>query len=416
MRLACDIRRALLLGALVLGAPGCGGDPARQAAPDTTRDGLAAERLQGAHFSVQLGAFADSTNALRLRDSLERTGWPAYVRVVEADGRRVWRVSVPLAGSPDLARVAAFALARARGSQRGAVVVRDTGYAVRPRVTGFEYVNRGSHGMAARTRWALSPNRGAILVMEDPASVEADAFPNAFFLGHEEGMRSVRMDSVWDASPSPDWRRVAFGRAYVLRGEREDTLRTEQWDALASRLRMPVDSVRRHAFLASGMATIFGFAQPGVIELGGGEPRLFQGAGGWRVRWSVDGSRLLAGLAPQRTQDDAPATRWVAFDPATGKPLGDVAPNARSADLRWSEGPTVDISIAPDTATLRTLPATNGTVESRGGWIRVGGRIIGPGVALATTRGGRYVVALVPNVDAKEYDHQEVLAVYTLEY
>jgi hypothetical protein len=412
-------RSASLAGACLAVALACGGDSRRDEAGQA--DTAGGRGVGGAHFAIQLGSFADSANAARMRDSLQRLGWAAYLRAGEADGRRVWRVNVPQTGGPELARVTAFALERRGVSadsapRPGLPMGRDTGYATRPVVIGFELVNHGSHGMSARTRWAMSPNRGAIMVVEDPAAVEADPVPNGFFLGHEEGMRNVRMDGVWDAAPAPDWRRVAFGRAYVLQGEREDSLRPEQWEALARELDLPVDSVRRAAFPASGMASAFGFAQPGVVDLANGEPRLFRGAGGWRVRWSVDGSRILVGLAPERTQDDAPARRWVAIDPQSGASLGEVPPGGRAAEVRWTEGPTIDISIEPDTAAPRTLSTSAGTIESRGGWIRVNGRIVGPGVALAATRGGRYLAALVPNPEAKQYDHREVLAVYILEY
>jgi hypothetical protein len=77
----------------------------------------------------------------------------------------------------------------------------------------------------------------------------------------------------------------------------------------------------------------------------------------------------------------------------------------------WVEGPTVDISVAPDTS-RKAIPIEDGGVESRGGWIRARGRLIGPGTLLAATRSGRFIVALVPNPAAKEYEAKEYLAVY----
>jgi hypothetical protein len=75
------------------------------------------------------------------------------------------------------------------------------------------------------------------------------------------------------------------------------------------------------------------------------------------------------------------------------------------------EGPTIDISVKLDT-TRKAIPIEDGGVESRGGWIRARGRLIGPGMVLAATRSGRFIVALVPNPAAKEYEAKEYLAVY----
>ncbi|HET7458056.1 MAG TPA: hypothetical protein VFJ74_10400, partial [Gemmatimonadaceae bacterium] len=53
-------------------------------------------------------------------------------------------------------------------------------------------VNRGTHGMAARVRWKLSPDRCAVLVVEDPAGVENDPIPNGFlFAAEREGRAFV---------------------------------------------------------------------------------------------------------------------------------------------------------------------------------------------------------------------------------
>ena len=250
-----------------------------------------------------------------------------------------------------------------------------------------------------------------MIVMDDPAAVEAEPVPNAFFAASERPLRYVRRDSVWDAAPSPDWRRVAFGRGHLLRGMREDTLPTAQWEAFADRIGMPLDDVRGGSFHASGMGIAFGFARPGVVELETGADRIFPIAAGWRVRWTRDGSRIVAGSAPNSAQDFADATRWVALNPGDGTPSGEVPPGARLADVPWVQGPTIDISVTLDTA-RKAIPIEDGGVESRGGWIRARGRLIGPGMVLAATRSGRFIAAVVPNPTAKEYEAKEYLAVY----
>jgi hypothetical protein len=265
--------------------------------------------------------------------------------------------------------------------------------------------------MFSLAKWMLSPDRNAILVMDDPAAVEAEPVPNAFFAGSERPLRHVRRDSVWDAAPSPDWRSIAFGTAHILRGEREDTLRTEQWESLASRLGMPVGDVKGGAFHASAMGIAFGFSRPGVVEIETGDERVFPVAAGWRVRWTRDGSLLVAGRAPNMAQDFAVPTQWVALDPRDGMPKGEVPRAGLLADRPWTEGPTIDISVQPDTS-RKAIPIEDGGVESRGGWIRARGRLIGPGIALAATRSGKFIAALVPNPAAQEYEAKHYLAVY----
>jgi hypothetical protein len=73
------------------------------------------------------------------------------------------------------------------------------------------------------------------------------------------------------------------------------------------------------------------------------------------------------------------------------------------------DGPTIDVSVTPP-ATVPALSVDGGRVESGGGWVRVVGagpdssRRIGPGVALAATRSGRFIVALAPDSARREYD------------
>lgn len=274
-------------------------------------------------------------------------------------------------------------------------------------------VTRGARGMAAQTRWTLSADRCAMVAVEDWTSIEAEPFPDGALLARE-GRRPMQVDSVWDAVPSPDFTRLAFGRARRVSAGERDSLTTQQWSALARAAGMPVADVRRGAFPASGMAVIVGFAQPGVSAFPG-EARTFPVAAGWRVGWSADGSTLAAGTAPApRIGDDVPAARWIALDPATGTPKGELPPAARLASVAWTEGPTIDISVAPD-STPRSIVVEGGAVESSDGRIRLGARLVGPGIALAATRTGRYILALAPNPAAKEYEARYRLVVYALD-
>src|SRR5215208_6230359 len=77
-------------------------------------------------------------------------------------------------------------------------------------------VSRGPGGMRESIRWAFSPDRRAMLVVDDPVGIELDPIPDAFFFGDEARQFQIQMDSVWDVSPSPDWKSIAFGRAYTI--------------------------------------------------------------------------------------------------------------------------------------------------------------------------------------------------------
>ena len=306
---------------------------------------------------------------------------------------------------------------QAGGGDTLAAAPADTLGAGAPRV-GMIEVNQGASGMVARVRWAFSDDRGAILVVEDPASVENEAFPNGFVLARETatGVDAVQVDSVWDAAPSPDWGAAAFGRAHRVSAGERDSLSSAQWAALAAAAGMSVADVKRGSFPASGMAVMVGLAQPGIVRLAAGEPHVWPVAAGWRVAWSRDGERIAVGTAPApRVDDDAEAARWVAIDTATGMPRGELPPDFERFEPAWTEGPMIDISVSHDTARRVSLPIDGGTVESVGNRITRNGVHIGPGIALATTRRGRAIVALAPDLNAREYEPKERLVVYLVE-
>ena len=376
--------------------------------------------------AVQVGAFADSATAWCLRDSLTRAGWRAVATAGESNGRPIWRVRVGSSVTPALPRLIAHML-NAQG--RDAVVVRDSanGSEIMGRLVP---VNNGTHGMAARIRWAHSPDRRAMLVVEDPAAVEAEPIPNGFVLATEKGALAIQRDSVWDVSPSADWTRLAYGRSAGAFARESDELTAAQWRAMAEKIGLPEALVRRESFPISGMNYAAGVARAAVIAVPGApgatpEARDLPLATGWRVRWLPSGEQLALGTAPKRVQDDQPPSSWIVVDAATGAvrdtlpaSSGAVDADSRFAGIAWTEGPTLDISIPLDTTTERVLPIDGGRIVSRNGWIRTertGGdaaRIIGPGTVLAATRGGRYVAALAPAPDAKEYEAKVQVVVY----
>jgi hypothetical protein len=138
---------------------------------------------------------------------------------------------------------------------------------------------------------------------------------------------------------------------------------------------------------------------------------------GWRVRWSCDGADILVGGRPARVQDDAPSTgeRRVSTRAAdtTSAPAAD-APH-------WIDGPTLDISAPVAIAPARPLAVRDRVIEQRTGRIVVRAlgaagpdsvRDVGPGVALAATRGGHFILAVAPRTGRRPYESPEHAVVY----
>jgi hypothetical protein len=288
-------------------------------------------------------------------------------------------------------------------------------------------VNRATRGMSARVRWALAPDSSALIVVEDPAGVENEAVPNGVLFASERTGRTWRMDSVWSASPSPDWTRVAVGRGAVLGGGEQQVVAPSRWREAERSLNavagpqpaITADSLRAHSYPVSGMAVVEGTAATFVADVARDvrdAPIRFVSLDGWRVRWSCDGHDVLIGVRPERVQDDAPAktTRRVAVE---GGPPG----TTRAADpVPWVDGPTLDISVAI-ARDARTLRARARVIEGNGNRIIVrdssasgwsAPRDAGPGVPLAATRNGHFVLAIAPRPDAKRYESPDHAVVY----
>ena len=369
-------------------------------------------------FAVQLGAFSDSANATRLRDSLARAGWQAYVRPSEGKAAPAFRVRVAASRDSTLPRLVADGFAAAK---RDAAVVKDLLRGDSASTTVAVPVNAGTHGMAATVRWAVAPERRAILVVEDPASVEAEPLPNGFVFADEGSGVLIQRDSVWDVQPSPDWRRLAVGLAFLVLGRERPEISAAEWTGLARRTALSADSVKKAAFPSSGMSAAYGLAQPAVYDLGVARvdsaraAMVLPMAGGWRVGWSASGDALLVGTNPARAGDAEPSPRWLAVDLRGHAVTSD---SDAPASVDWTTGPALDVSIPIDFTSRHTITAGARAIESGDGWIvvreRGTKRVVGPGTALVATAKGRFVAALVPNAPAKTPGQPARLVVYDL--
>ena len=271
-------------------------------------------------------------------------------------------------------------------------------------------VNEGQRGMMAMARWLLPSDGNAMLVVEDWSSVENEPFFDGMLFASESTGLVVRIDSIWDAAPSPDWSEVAFGSATLIRGGEQDEVPADSFRAAAERLGVTVEEARDAGFPASGMAAMAGLAQLGIMDAATGAERKLPLLAGWRVLWSRDGKTLIAGRGPRRSDDDDPPSRWVAADPGTGTVVGPVEPDPALA-TPWVIGPTIDMSVNPDTGRVE-IAVEGGSVVSDSARITLRGYPVGPGIALAATRRGCYITALVPDSTAGEYDPKHRLMVY----
>jgi len=327
---------------------------------------------------------------------------------------RRWLRSSPFPLPPSLVPLLLFACVAESSSKRTAT---DSTTAA-PVVT-VTPVNRGTDGMAERVMWTFSPDQKAILVVADPGGVENEPVPNGFLFADENRGFQIQVDSVWDVAPSPDWKWIGYSRAYqVVRGEGTGT---DLLADVARRTSIDTATLRMGSFASSGMSMARAVAQPGVIRLpddsrsqaavDSAAPRLFPIARGWRVRWTTDGSTLALGNNPARAEDNEPSQTWAALDPATGQLHGSLPSNAKLADVSFTQGPTLDRSVPIDMTqspaitvqrgkenyyiktfrgviTVQHAPVATGATEAE--------RVVGAGIALAATRGGRYILALAP--------------------
>ena len=356
-------------------------------------------------------------------------------------------VHVQRAGDSAVRSGATVAAGKESSADSGASGTRadTTARATAVRIVRHDVIARGTHGMTARVRWLRSPDHLELLLVEDPVAVEADPVPNGVIYASERRGTLLQIEDVWDASPSPDWRWLAYGQAVMLRGEHRDSAAAMQWGPVARRLvqltpgldqaresslRSEYEAeLRAGSFPVSGMTYAFGTALTRIVRLDAlpvgartiadtvAPPRV----GGWRVRW-LYGDTLAIGLRPTRSQDDAPASRWDLVLPLGNDRMSSTirvtSDSGKLAPLDWTLGPTLDITVAPDTGGARGILAGAARIENRGGTIyrtRAGERAptaIGPGLALAATANGRFIAAIAPRQSAAAHESPMIAVMY----
>ena len=278
-------------------------------------------------------------------------------------------------------------------------------------------VNRGTQGMSERVLWSFSPDKKAVLVIADPSGAEADAVPNGFVFGDETTGFQVQMDSVWDVAVSPDWKTIAFSRAYQI-ADGSGASDPAYLSDLARRTSIDTAALRAASFASSGMSSARSVAQAGIIRVpvdprsptapDSASPKMFPIARGWRVRWTSDGALIALGNTPTRSLDAEPSQSWTALDPKTGEFHGSLPATSKIVEPQMTSGPVLHGDSGPDISSAPPIKATRDghdlTITSERGVITISSSadsaaapyVVGSGVALASTAGGGFIIALAP--------------------
>jgi hypothetical protein len=301
-------------------------------------------------------------------------------------------------------------------------------------------VNRGSQGMSERTSWIFSNDRQAVLVVANPVGVEAEPLPSAFVFGDERTGFQIQMDTVWDVAVSPDWKAIAFSRAYSI-ADGSGTVDPAALADLARRTSIDTATLRASAFPSSGMSSARAVAQPGVIWIpsdlrvaGASDsvvPKMFPIARGWQIRWTTDGALLALGAPPARGIDRAQSESWASLDPKTGEFHGSLPVTSKIVEPKMYAGPVLHSTSGPDMSGAPPIKATRGgkeiTIVSERGVITITSKttgdttaanpyVVGSGIALAATAGGTYIVAVAPRTKVAAGESPVELVVYRVNW
>jgi hypothetical protein len=301
-------------------------------------------------------------------------------------------------------------------------------------------VNHGTPGMSERVSWIFSADRKSVLVIADPSGAEAEPVPNGFVFGDETTGFQVQMDSVWDVSVSPDWKSIAFGKAYAFADGTGATDPAYLAD-LARRTSIDSAALRAGSFGSSGMSLSRAVAQVGVIRVpadprsasagDSASPKLFPVARGWKVRWTSDGALVALGSPPTRALDAEPSESWTALDPKTGEFHGSLPATSKIVEPQMMTGPVLHSSSGPDISSAPPISATRDgrdvSITSERGVITITAKarsdtaaatpyVVGPGIALAATSGGKFIVAVAPKSKVAPGETPVEVVVYRVDW
>jgi hypothetical protein len=301
-------------------------------------------------------------------------------------------------------------------------------------------VNRGSAGMSERTGWFFSLDGKSVLVVADPSGAEAEPVPNGIVFGDETTGFQVQMDSIWDAAVSPDWKSIAFSKAYTFADGSGGTDPVYLSD-LARRTSIDTAALRASSFASSGMSSARAIAQAGIIRVptdprsatagDSASPKMFPLARGWRVRWTSDGALIALGNAPTRALDAEPSETWTALDPKTGEFHGSLPSASKIVEPKMFSGPVLHSGSGPDLNSAPPIKATRDgrdvTITSERGVITATAKtagdtttavpyVVGPGIALAATAGGTFIVAVSPRSKVAAGESPVELVVYRVSW
>lgn len=308
-----------------------------------------------------------------------------------------------------------------------------------PVITTIE-VNHGSQGMSEQISWLFSDDKRSVLVVANPVGVEAEPLPNGFVFGDERSGFQVQMDTVWDVAIAPDWRSIAFSRAYTI-ADGAGTIDPGALSDLARRTSIDSATLRASSFPSSGMSDARAVAQPGVIRIpsdlrsvGASDsavPKMFPIARGWRVRWTQDALLIALGNPPARALDAEPSETWSALDPKTGEFHGTLPLSSKIVEPKMFAGPVLHSSSGPDISSAPPIKASRDgreiTIVSERGVITIAAMaagdstaitpyVVGPGIALAATAGGRYIIALAPRAKIAQGEPPVEAVVYRVSW
>ena len=238
-------------------------------------------------------------------------------------------------------------------------------------------------------RWALQPDSCGLIAVAHLTARSGAVEPSDVMVLAAEWFGTMGASLVWDVAPSPRWDFLAYGTVRRFR-------QPGDVDTLALETQTSARELRAHAIVSSDSATVVDVAiiEPLRNTCSGDDCPSYAASpmlGGKRVAWSADGkAALLAG------REEPP--RWRAVDPVTRRPL------ASDTDMpvmtRWTRRAIADFLAQPSRTVVRAGPyafAVDGDSivvrgPDRNG--RPARRTVGPGVPVAATRNGEYLLAI----------------------